>query len=403
MTLYDLTQALVRYKKFVFGALAVLLIIVFLMMFDVGGGGLQIRGTAKYESEIQIAVISPSTESLTDADTAEGLSQAAAVYADLLSSAEAAVAVGEMTGYKMDEAMSASVSRDAPLIVNAVIGPSFELATTAALNSFEWLGTKLQVPLVTIGTPTTTTLPPDIVLSTPFETRFVVDVAEELQSVSADLFVRVTVDSGEQITVPINQTAGSSITARATLSPVTVLTLTLETSDGEVSDVLRVAPVPPPLTVDAYPTLDLVLNDGAIDRVTVEDAPEWRFNEANIAVDWVDGVPPPQEEAAAPNQVKIALVTSDPQAIQIGGRRGPLLGIAVLLVGLIAIVSAVIVADTWRRERTAEQSMSGEGTVTDATGSAKDKPPATAPRRRSQRKTPPKSDAEAATAPASED
>jgi hypothetical protein len=386
MTLYDLTRAMARHKKFLIGGLVILLILVVVMMFDFGGGEVQIRGNAKYESQVQIAVISPATESLTDADTADGLMQAAAVYADMLSSSEAAVAVGDLTGYKMDEPMNALASSDAPLILNTVIGPSFDLATQAALNSFEWLGTKLQEPLVIIGTPTTTTIPPDIVLSAPFETKLTVDVDERLASVADDLFVRVTADSGEQVTFPVAQTAGSDLSTRATFAPVTTLTLTLETSAGELVDVLRVAPVPPPTIVDAYPTLDLLLASGAIERDTAEDSLGWRFSEDQITVAWVDGVPPSVPTQEQIPQVKIALVTSNPQAVQIGGRRGPLLGIAVLFVGLIVLITAVIVADTWNRERRAAGSSSATpDRDDDATAPT---PPARRSRRSSSAKTP---------------
>ncbi len=383
MTLYDLTRAMVRYRKFVFGALAFLLVIVFAMMFSFGSGGIQVRGNDKFESEVQIAVISPTTSALIDTETADGLAQAADLYADLLSSAEAAVAVGEMAGYTMEETMAASVGGDSTLIVNKVIGPSFDLATAAALDSFEWLGERLQQPLTVIGAPTTTLPPSQIVLSRPFDARFTVEVAQTLGEVATELFVKVAVDSGEQITIPITQTAGSSIVSRATLSPITTLTMTLETADGTVEDVLRVAPVPPPQIVDAYPSLSLTFEEGAIGRVTTDDVPGWAFDEGNVSVEWIEGVVLATPETAAPEPVKIALVTTEPQAVQIGGRRGPLLGLAALFVGLIAIVTAVIVADTWRRERLAANQGIAESSPQSPTEPTEKRPP-----RRTRRKAP---------------
>ncbi len=212
------------------------------------------------------------------------------------------------------------MSRDAPLIINKVIGPSFELATQAAVNSFAWLGQKLQEPLETISTPTTTTLPPCIVLSQPFDTFLTVRVAEGLGDLGTELFVTIATDSGEQLTVPIVQTAGSSVTSAAQLSPVTTVELSVQTADGEVDDVVRVAPLPPDRVVDAYPILALTLGDGSLDRTEGEDdVVVWEIDADNVTAAWTEGVIEPADELEPSAQVEIALVTTAPEAVQIGG------------------------------------------------------------------------------------
>ncbi|MGI9641437.1 MAG: hypothetical protein ACR2N9_01500, partial [Acidimicrobiia bacterium] len=78
------------------------------------------------------------------------------------------------------------------------------------------------------------------------------------------------------------------------------------------------------------------------------------------------GVLLPVEEAAASptGEVDIAVLTAEIGVASVGGRRGPITAVAALLVGSLLILSAVVVAETWRRAK--DQAV---GTDADTTGS----------------------------------
>jgi hypothetical protein len=94
------------------------------------------------------------------------------------------------------------------------------------------------------------------------------------------------------------------------------------------------------------------LGPGSIRSITDDDGEQtWTFRSEAVTSEWIEGAPISQQVAGANQQIQIAMLTSEPSATQIGGHRGPLIGFTVLLVGLIGMLTAVIVADTWQRDR----------------------------------------------------
>jgi len=371
VTIYELTQAIGRYKRFLLIGLGLLMALVFFMTFTFEDGGLTWRGGLKYESTFQISVVAPGTVSLSETETEANLSGSAAQYANLLTTGEAQLAIGEMSGYVLEEALNAGTARNSSIIGGSVIGPSPDLANAAAMNAFIWLAEKIQQPLEAVPTTTTTsTTPPPVPrvdLESAFSSTLAVEVDDSLAAVSPDLFVLVDDGQNQPAAVPVAQRAGDSVTAGATFEAGGSLLLNLEMSDGTRLDILRLAPDPLPKTAAAYPTLIIRLGPGAleeVENVNVEqaaiDAGEvsattWIFNAEAVTTEWIEGTPVvqpvAQPEIAGPQQIQIAMLTEVPTARQIGGRRGPLLAFSVLMVGLILLLTSVIVADTWRRDR----------------------------------------------------
>jgi len=359
VTIYDLTQAIGRHKKFLLVGFGVLILGVLVLTLEFGDGGIQWRGGLKYESSFQISVVAPGTKSLNEPETADNLNGAASAYADILASGEAAEAIGIAAGYQLEEPVSASVSRDAPIISASVIGPTPDEAKDAARSSFVWLAAKIQQP---INAQPPVSRPPvvsEVILDAPFDSAVTVVLDEGLSSVDGDVFIIVDAGAGKTIAVPIADRAGSTVSGAATLEPSGSIVLNLENADGTPYDLLRLVPEPLPRSATAYPSMEIQLGAQSVaaDVIVVdeEDVEVWVFASGDITTEWIPGTPELRRETVTTSQFQIAMLTDEPTALQIGGRRGPLLGFTVLIVGAIALLAAVIVADTWRRDRDAHE------------------------------------------------
>ncbi len=364
MTIYELTQAISRYRRAIFISLGVLVFLMLVTMFTIEDGSLGWRGGLKYESAFEIAVVAPGTETLSAPDPTGDLSETAAEYAALLGSAEAAEVIGEMTGYVLEETVSADTELNSSIITASVIGPSPDLSKAATQNAYLWLADKIQRPLEALPVvPTTIPQVPDVNLEGQFPSTLSIQVDESLSEVASDLFVLVGAVGDQTAAVPVVERAGGSVDATMTMEAGGSLLLRLETSEGELYDTLRLAPAPLPATAPAYPDLVMTLGPGSL-RESSGPADEngdsdtiWVFVPSEITTEWIEGVPDVEsDDEVASRQVQVAMLTDVPTALQIGGRKAPLLGLTVFVVGLIAILTGVIVADTWRRSRDANTS-----------------------------------------------
>jgi hypothetical protein len=351
VTVYDFTQALARYRWVVISSLVALIAIVGFMSFTFDNGKLGWRLGPSYESSAQIAVVDPSINRLSSTSpTAANLQAAAALYAAILGTDEAALFVGEQNGYELAEAIDARVDSNAPLIEVTVEGPTPEQAAGAALSTFDYLEGKLQTPLTRADFPA----PPTTVvtLDGPFESYLALDVDAALDTLPDDLFLVVESAPEVSTTLPLSVTAGQTVPWRSTLSPVMTLALTLQNGKDEILDVARVAA--PALTenvVTEYPRLVLTLDPESVRQVEGD----WRLNVNRMRVRWSPGTEAIAADDIVEEDVQIALLTPEPGAISVGGRRGPIILVAALIVGIILLLSGVIVADTWRSEREKQQ------------------------------------------------
>jgi len=351
VTIYELAQAIGRHKRFLLTGLSLLVLFVLILTFSYEDGGIVWRGGLKYESEFQVSVVAPGTKSLSEPRTADNLRSAAVAYADLLASEEAAVNIGELTGFLLSEPVETRTNGESPVIRATIIGPSPDLAKSAANNAFNWLAAKIQQPIDAQPPVETTQTTPEVVLSGPFNSSITIVLTDTLSSVDDDVFVLVDVGPAQPIAVPVAARAGSSIATAATLEASGSLLMNLELSDGTFQDTLRLAPDPLPQSLPVYPSLEVRFDSGSIRIGQDEDEqPVWLFRPSAITTTWIPGTLDPIAPVTT-QQFQIAMLTDNPTAIQIGGRRGPLVGFAVLIVGLILLLSGVIVAEAWRRDR----------------------------------------------------
>ena len=134
------------------------------------------------------------------------------------------------------------------------------------------------------------------------------------------------------------------------LRPGQSLRLALETPFGEGIDTVDIDIPEPPDQTSPY---DLVLrvNHGAV-VVPATSAPPGDDDVAlavlvgeRISAIWV----PVGGDGTAERSVALALLTQDPVAVTTGTRRGPILMMAALVVGLFALLVLAVTVDTWRQ------------------------------------------------------
>lgn len=352
LTLYQLTQAIVRRRRFVIIAGASVLLLALSASFKIDDG-LAWRSGEKWEAGVQIAVVSPGNDSLANAESRSDYIQAAALYAGLLQSNEATTAIGEANGFELEEPVAAEVADDSSLITATLIAPTAEQARAAALSIFDYLTDQLSKPLIASGRSTATSVP-TIELEGSFESELTLSLNPDLSGVSDQLFIRTDSEVGSSLVIPVARSAGQDITVETTLAPVMSLVVTLEDATGAQLDSIRLAPP----SVDGhsayYPTLIVTLDAGSITETTDEEGEEtWAIDQSDVDVTWGPGATVGSEEASSLIPVDIALVTTDPAPAVIGGRRGPILLGVVILLGAILILTAVVVAESWNRERQA--------------------------------------------------
>jgi hypothetical protein len=357
MTLYQLTQAILRRKRFVIiaGLVVLLLALAAGFKFD---DGLAWRSGQKWEASVQIAVVTPGNDSLANAETRTDFRNAAALYAGLLQSNEAAAAIGEANGFELEEPVTAEVANDSSLITASLIAPSEEQARAAALFIFDYLSEQLSRPLTASGTQPTTDAVPTVELEGPFESQLTLSLHPDLANVADDLFIRTDSEVGSAVVLPVARSAGQEVTVDTTLAPVMTLVITLEDATGEQLDTLRLAPPAVDGHTAYYPALMLSLGAGAITSGTNDEGQVfWEIQESGVAASWQTGAPVDSEAGSSLVPVEIALVTSDPAPAIIGGRRGPIILGLVILLGAVLILTVVVIAESWNRERQA--SMAG--------------------------------------------
>lgn len=352
MSIYELTQALKRYRVPVSIAFGVLFFIVLLMTFTFRDGKPAFRAGESYESSVQIAVVPPGTDSLIESENSTAdLGSAANLYASLLSSSEAALWIGEQNGYTPEDVVSTNVERGSSVIVATVEAPTLEQAKAAALSTFDWLNMRLQQPVETASFPTPPTTVPLIFLDGPFVSYLNVEAVEGLVDAPIDLFLSVQPDENEPTILSLQQSAGRTIRTRAQLNPFGTIVLSVRFGDGEPQDTIRVAPPTAPRAVEYVPELLVTVDESAIDYSTGEGGREASLDQDGIVITWIEGNE--AAEAADENTVDVdlALLTTEPGVVATGGRRGPILFVSALLVGTVLILTAVIVVDIWRRQR----------------------------------------------------
>lgn len=352
MTLYDLTQAFKRQRRLLAIAFGALLILVLLAMFRFEDGQVGWRLGPRYEAAIQIAVLPEHIDSLTVEDIGPGdLTSTTELFAEMLRSSEAAVAVGLQNGFKLRDPIDTRASVRTPVLNAKLIAPTEEQAKGGILSAYSWLEERLSEPLTVAELPTTTTTTPVAELEGTFASSITVAVHPTAQDLPPDIFL-VLDGAGRELALQLSSEAGDSTRFNATLSTDMTIVARLEAAGGEVSPSVRIQPPPVPQFVTHLPVLSLSLGADAVIQV---DGPTgervWRLDATQITAEWKRGLPVPAITFDPVRQIKIVLLTPDPTPVPTGERRGPIVTLAALIVGSILILSVAITKDTWQQER----------------------------------------------------
>lgn len=348
MNVFEFGQALRRRSRFLLVAFVVLIIGTLLLTFTFKDGDLTWRLGSRWQATTLIAVLPVGVTSLAATDLGPGdLGEPAALYAELLQTAEVSDYILNEHGIRMVDAPIVFPSDGAPTVRFTVTTDSEEDAVTASLAAFDWLEEQLvtDVSLANIPVPVVET--PPLELSGPFESSLVIRAAGNLADADPSLFLLIDTGLSPLIAVPVSRIAGEPWVIDTSLSTGMSVLLTLEQPSSEDTNFVRLTPPPAPTVVNRLPVLNLDLGANAI--ANTEAGPI--LDRSAIGMTWTEGEPIAVEEEELTRNVTVALLTPEPVPSPVGQRRGPIISGAVLIVGSLLILSIALILDAWAQER----------------------------------------------------
>ncbi len=337
-----------RRKWLLASGFLLLLASVVAMSFDFSDG-VRLRSNPKYEAAIQMAVIPEGYDSLTQDLGSNSLSGTAMVFGSLLSSPQVAREIADQQGVPVLDLAVRTSGRDRFIGVT-VLSDSPEGAVTAALGVFDWLDQRLTEPLLTTSAPTTT-IPAPVALDADgrFRGAFRLELDHTLASDSEGLWLIIESQESDGFAYRLADAAEEpSALYAGVITPGQDLSVVLEDAAGTALDVVTV-PVPL-LPEDGSSPYELVIGlERGLVRGTVENP---RLAGSYVSATWL---PADRESVATEtteiSDVSILLLTDVPVPERFGGRRAPLLIVALMTAGTIALLVLVVVVDSWSQER----------------------------------------------------
>ncbi len=356
MDIYDFTQALWRRKWLLLGGFALLISFVVAISVDFSDGA-SLRSNVRYEATVQMAVVPDGFESLTQDLGANPLAGPARMFASLLSSPQAVLEIEEQQAVSIlglevgasgrDRFFSATVLSDTP-----------DGAVVAALGSFRWLEQRISEPILSTFVPTTTIPPSLLDAEGRFRTVVGFDLDHVLASDTEGLWLVASTEFGEDFAFRLTDAAeDTSLEYSSLVSPGAAMSLVLEDAVGKRLDAVVVAL--PPLPSEEASSYDLIVD---IDRGFVRgeaDSPQLDANRVRLNWDPVTAQAG-QVDVNQLSEVSVLLLTDVPIPMSIGGRRTPLLIVAFMTAGTIALIVFAVAVDSWIQERRRRENISSE-------------------------------------------
>lgn len=340
MDIYDLIEALGRRKRFLIIGFMLLVLLIVVAMFKVETGSLQPRFAPRYETTVQMVVVPEQVAQLTDPSlTSPAYDTVADVYADLVGSRRAGDEIIETTGARID-GFEVFTSNNSPIISVVVESPTADEATTAALGAFHWLVDRLKLgaTVAAVSPPEVDTGAIDVSVSLQVEPRF--------DDVDSSYWFDVQSPDGSSIAMPLYALrTGSGF--KASLEGGDQITITVGPEIGAPFDT-AVVTVP---DLDEEPhvgiTLEILVSRGAL-LFGLDDQPT--LNQSAMLARWDNPTDPTENDT-----LTVMLLNEEPSAVQIGQRRGPILGTGVFIAGLLALLAITLMVDAFgQRKKAAE-------------------------------------------------
>jgi len=331
---------------------------VFAAIFEVswvdGSLSFESRITPTYESSIEMVVVPAGLDSLASRAVAGGSDAAARVYAQMLSTPEAARQVEETQGIELIGTFQADAAETSFISVTA-ISDTPDGATTGALGAFRWLERRLAEPPVIAQLPEQE---PDPVLEE-FLGSLLFEVDRLYVTADPGLTLVVANLQGDEVAISLQAAAGDVTPKLTYLMPERSLTLSVEREVGVPLDTATVVIPPLPDTKEGPPPLVLAIEWGAVDFDEIEvdedgspvvppdpeNAPVARIDPSRLSLRWNSTIGAPED------QVSLLLITEDVTALETGQRRTPVMVLALIGVGALVLLVLATTVDTWQMAR----------------------------------------------------
>jgi hypothetical protein len=349
MDIYEFTQALWRRKWLLLSGVVLLIAFVSVISIDFTDG-ISLRSNLSYEASVQMAVVPEEFESLTQDVGGNSLAGPAGMFASLLASPQAALEIEQQLGTPVLGLEVSSTGRDRFIAVSA-LSDSPEGAVAAALASFRWLEQRLSKPVALAEVLREPPPPTPSLLDSEGRMRTVVrlELDHALSNEAEGLWLVAGTDSNEQLVFKLSDAADERFAAASTLvTPGEAFSLTLEDDAGRILDeeVVDLPGLPP--GANASYELIVGINRGFVRGLT--DDP--RIDPGSVKLHWVPGVTlTDQTVVEGFPEVTVLLLTDSPIPASIGGRRTPLLIVAFLTAGIVALIVLAVTVDSWIQER----------------------------------------------------
>lgn len=365
MDIYQFTQALRRQWRLLLVGFIGLGLAVFAVVFEVTRDGdswsLENRIPPKYESSIEMVVVPEGLESLASTRVAGGFAGQAQVYAQLLSTPEAARQIEETQGIELLDTLVATTATDAPFITVSATSDTPEGAVAGAMGAFRWLEGRLAEPLVMAQLPESE---PAFVQEA-FLGNLIVNMDRLYATADPGLTLVVGNVQDEEVAVSVQAAAGGLEPQLAHLEPDSQLIVSVEREVGVPLDSVTIdvpplleSEVPPPLVLSiewggvAFVEVEPVEDGTDLDEVELEEAEALALSQvgaqldaSRISVRWETTV------ATREARVSLMLITQELTVSETGQRRTPVMSLAILGVGALALLVLATTVDTWQRAR----------------------------------------------------
>jgi hypothetical protein len=347
MDIYEFTQALWRRKWLLLIGFGLLMLIVVRMAYDFSTG--EMRSIPKFEATVNMAVVPADSDSLLLNVGPDNFAAQASIFSTLLSSVEAPYEIEQQQGVPVLGLAVYSTGRDRFFQVTAT-SDSPEGAVAAAMGSFHWLEQRLAQPFLVTTTPTVAEEAPGLLdADGRFRGEVVVTLDHALAADSEGLWMVVTTELDESFAFRLSDAeVEASSVFTSLLAPGRPVNVAIEDSVGNpVAEATLEVPVLPEIDAAAF-RLAMRVERGVIRG----SAGNPQLDTERVQVAWEPvGAGVDSATAEASSEVGVLLLTEQPIAASIGGRRTPLMVIAVLAAGLLGLLVLAVAVDSWSQER----------------------------------------------------
>lgn len=365
MDIYEFTQALRRQRRLLLVGFVGLGLVVFALLFEVtrgaDGWSLESRIPPKYESSIEMVVVPEGLESLASKSVAGGFDGPAQVYSQMLETPEAARQIEEAQGIELLDTLVATTAPDTSFITVTATSDTREGAVAGAMGAFRWLEGRLAEPPVMAQLPE----PEPAAVQDAFLGSLLVNLDRLYATADPGLTLVVSNFQGDEVAVAVQAAAGGLEPQLATLKPESQLTVSVEREVGvpldtatiDVPVLLETEGEPPPLVLSvewggiAFEAVEPVAEGNELDEQELAEAEAAlsqsgaQLDASRISLRW-------DTPAAGPEQrISLMLITEELTVSETGQRRTPVMSLAILGVGALALLVLATTVDTWQRAR----------------------------------------------------